>query len=143
MWSQFFPILFGLLLKQIVLVSQIQQMEYKAQATKLQEYLYRHFASSGIPKSMHCLSLRMADEYSSNVQAHSQLPSPEAIPQLIDNSHNHFVVATDNVLAASVVVSSTIRNSVKPEKIVFHFITDRKTYAEMHAWFSLHMSSYL
>eukprot|EP00253_Pinus_taeda_P001976 PITA_01976 len=116
----------------------VQQMEHKARAAKLQEYLYRHFASSGIPKGMHCLSLRLADEYSSNVQARRQLPSPELVPRLTDNLYNHFVVATDNVLAASVVVSSTVRNSVKPEKIVFHIITDRKTYAAMHAWFALH-----
>ncbi|XP_057871484.1 probable galacturonosyltransferase 13 isoform X1 [Cryptomeria japonica] len=116
----------------------VQQMEQKARSAKLQEYLYRHFASSGIPKGMHCLSLRLADEYSSNAHARRQLPSPELVPRLTDNSYNHFVVATDNVLSASVVVSSVVKNCAKPEKIVFHVITDRKTYAAMHAWFALH-----
>lgn len=59
----------------------VQQMEHKARVAKLQEYLYRHFASSGIPKGMHCLSLWLADEYSSNVQARRQLPSPELVPR--------------------------------------------------------------
>eukprot|EP01018_Ginkgo_biloba_P010170 Gb_31044 [translate_table: standard] len=115
----------------------VEQMEQKARAAKLQEYLYRHFASSGIPKGMHCLSLRLADEYSSNAHARRQLPSPELVPCLTDNSYHHFVVATDNVLAASVVISSAVGNSLMPEKIVFHVITDKKTYAAMHAWFAL------
>eukprot|EP01018_Ginkgo_biloba_P011374 Gb_30482 [translate_table: standard] len=104
----------------------------------MQEYLYRHIAASSIPKGMHCLSLRLADEYSSNAHARRQLPSPELVPHLTDNSYQHFVLATDNVLAASVVVLSAVRNSAKPDKIVFHVITDKKTYAPMHAWFALH-----
>ncbi|KAK6134927.1 hypothetical protein DH2020_031305 [Rehmannia glutinosa] len=45
---------------------------------------------------------------------------------------------TYNILAASVVASSLVHNSLHPEKVVIHVITDRKTYYPMQAWFSLH-----
>ncbi|KAJ0111406.1 hypothetical protein Patl1_01480 [Pistacia atlantica] len=52
-------------------------------------------------------------------------------------SFRHVVLLTDNVLAASVVVSSTVQNSARPEELVFHIVTDRKTYTPMHAWFAI------
>eukprot|EP00252_Welwitschia_mirabilis_P009464 TRINITY_DN2205_c0_g1_i1.p1 TRINITY_DN2205_c0_g1~~TRINITY_DN2205_c0_g1_i1.p1 ORF type:complete len:539 (+),score=45.55 TRINITY_DN2205_c0_g1_i1:107-1723(+) len=122
----------------MLMKAMIGQLEHRTRIARMNEYLYRHVASSSIPKGMHCLSLKLADEYSSNVHARSQLPSPEFVPRLIDNSFQHFILATDNVLAASVVVSSTISNSARPDKIVFHIITDKKTYSPMHTWFSLH-----
>lgn len=115
----------------------VEQLEQKRRHARLQEYLYRHIASNSIPKGMHCLSLKLADEYSYNANARKQIPAPELVPRLTDNSYQHFVLSTDNVLAAFVVVSSAVRNSAKPENIVFHVITDKKTYAPMHAWFSL------
>lgn len=95
-------------------------------------------ASSSIPKQLHCLALKLASEYSSNAQARLQLPSPELVPALVDNSYYHFILASDNILAAWVVASSLVDNSLMPEKVVLHVITDRKTYAPMQAWFSLH-----
>ncbi|KAG8501631.1 hypothetical protein CXB51_004076 [Gossypium anomalum] len=80
------------------------------------------------------VSLRLTDEYSSNAHARRQLPSPELLPVLSNNSYHHFVLSTDNILAASVVVNSAVQSSLRPEKIVFHIITDKKTYAGMHAW---------
>nr|KAJ0211706.1 hypothetical protein LSAT_V11C400168910 [Lactuca sativa] len=38
---------------------------------------------------------------------------------------------------ATVVVTSTVQSSLTPEKIVFHVITDKKTYAGMHSRFAL------
>lgn len=40
-------------------------------------------------------------------------------------------------MAASVVVNSAVQTSLRPEKIVFHVITDKKTYSGMHSWFAL------
>ncbi|CAH1437590.1 unnamed protein product [Lactuca virosa] len=37
----------------------------------------------------------------------------------------------------AVVVTSAVQSSLTPEKIVFHVITDKKTYAGMHSWFAL------
>ncbi|KAF8047322.1 hypothetical protein N665_3094s0001 [Sinapis alba] len=105
---------------------------------KIQEYLYRHVASSSIPKQLHCLALKLANEHSINADARLQLPEAELVPTLVDNNYFHFVLASDNVLAASVVAKSLVKNSLRPHKIVHHIITDRKTYFPMQAWFSLH-----
>ncbi|KVI02304.1 Glycosyl transferase, family 8, partial [Cynara cardunculus var. scolymus] len=102
------------------------------------EYLYRHVASSSIPKQLHCLALRLANEHATNANARLQLPSPELVPTLVDNSYFHFVLASDNILATSVVATSLVYNSLHPDNVVIHIITDRKTYSPMQAWFSLH-----
>ncbi|XP_047174288.1 probable galacturonosyltransferase 12 [Vigna umbellata] len=116
-------------------------MEERTRMAKIQEYLYRHVASSSIPKQLHCLSLSLANEHTNNAAARLQLPSAELVPALVDNSYFHFVLASDNVLAASVVATSLVLNFLRPQKVVLHIITDRKTYYPMQAWFSLHSLS--
>ncbi|XP_042517868.1 probable galacturonosyltransferase 13 isoform X2 [Macadamia integrifolia] len=119
------------------LKAMMEKFDREIRESKFAELMNKHFAATSIPKGLHCLSLRLTDEYSSNAHARKQLPSPELLPLLSDNSYYHFVLATDNILAASVVVTSTVKTSLKPEKIVFHVITDKKTYAGMHSWFAL------
>lgn len=120
---------------------QMERSEREIRESKFAELTNKHFAASSIPKGIHCLSLRLTDEYSSNAHARKQLPSPELLPLLSDNTYHHFVLSTDNILAASVVVNSCIQSSLDPEKIVFHVITDKKTYAGMHSWFALNSVS--
>ncbi|KAM7492665.1 hypothetical protein LguiA_035586 [Lonicera macranthoides] len=120
------------------LKSMVTLLEQRTRTAKIQEYLYRHVASSSIPKQLHCLALRLANEHATNANARLQLPPAELVPFLVDNSFFHFVLASDNILAASVVASSLVRNSLRPERVVLHIITDRKTYSPMQAWFSLH-----
>ncbi|KAL8510523.1 hypothetical protein ACS0TY_017371 [Phlomoides rotata] len=122
----------------IKLKSMVTFLEERTRTAKIQEYLYRHVASSSIPKQLHCLELKLANEHSINANARLQLPLAELVPALVDNSFFHFVLASDNVLAASVVASSLVHNSLHPEKVVLHIITEGKTYAPMQAWFSLH-----
>ncbi|XP_023539652.1 probable galacturonosyltransferase 12 [Cucurbita pepo subsp. pepo] len=119
----------------------VSLMEQRTRTAKIQEYLYRHIASSSIPKQLHCLALRLANEHSTNAAARLQLPSAELVPALVDNSYFHFVLATDNVLAASVVAKSLVHNALCPQKVVLHIITERNTYFPMQAWFSLHSLS--
>ncbi|KAL4582016.1 hypothetical protein LXL04_006553 [Taraxacum kok-saghyz] len=121
----------------LILKGMMERSEREIKESKFQELMNKHFAATSIPKGIHCLSLRLTDEYSSNAHARKQLPSPELLPILSDNSYHHFIVSTDNILAASVVVTSAIQSSLRPEKIVFHVITDKKTYAGMHSWFAL------
>ncbi|KAI5432193.1 variant 2, galacturonosyltransferase 14 [Lathyrus oleraceus] len=119
----------------------MEKFEREVRESKFAELMNKHFAASSIPKGIHCLSLRLTDEYSSNAHARKQLPPPELLPLLSDNSYHHFILSTDNILAASVVVNSAVQSSLKPEKIVFHVITDKKTYAGMHSWFALNSAS--
>ncbi|KAK2662606.1 hypothetical protein Ddye_001180 [Dipteronia dyeriana] len=113
------------------------RMERKVQSARQRESVYWLLASRGVPKSLHCLCLRLAEEYAVNAEARSRLPPPEYVSRLTDPSFHHVVMLTDNVLAASVVISSTVQNSARPEKFVFHIVTDKKTYTPMHAWFAI------
>lgn len=113
------------------------KMERRVQTARQRESIFWHIASHGVPKNLHCLCLRLAEEYAVNAMARSRLPPPELVSRLVDPSFHHLVLLTDNVLAASVVISSTIQNSANPKKLVFHVITDKKTYTPMHAWFAI------
>ncbi|KAG9153919.1 hypothetical protein Leryth_006017 [Lithospermum erythrorhizon] len=112
------------------------KMEHLVKSSRQRESVYWHIASHGLPKSFHCLSLRLAEEFAMNAVARSSLPPPEFITRLSDPSLHHVVLLTDNILAASVVISSATKSSTYPEKLVFHIVTDKKTYTPMHAWFS-------
>lgn len=112
-------------------------MELKVQSAREQESMNWHLASHGVPKSLHCLCLKLAEEYAVNAMARSHLPPPEYVSRLTDPSFHHVVLLTDNVLAASVVISSTVQHSANPEKLVFHIVTDKKTYIPMNAWFAI------
>ncbi|KAL7609954.1 hypothetical protein Lser_V15G12964 [Lactuca serriola] len=125
----------------VILKQMMERSEKEIKESKFSEVMNKHIAASSIPKSLHCLSLRLTDEYSSNAHARRQLPSPDLLPLLSSTSHHHFILSTDNILAASVVVNSAIQSSSSPEKIVFHVITDKKTYAGMHSWFALNSPS--
>lgn len=125
----------------ICFLVQMEKFEREIRESKFSELLNKHFAASSIPKGIHCLSLRLTNEYSSNAHARKQLPPPELLHTLSDNSYRHFILSTDNILAASVVVTSTVQSSQKPDHIVFHVITDKKTYAGMHSWFALNPAS--
>ncbi|KAL5582604.1 hypothetical protein UlMin_015046 [Ulmus minor] len=115
----------------------LSRMEHKVQRARQRESIYWHLASHGVPKGLHCLCLKLAEEYAVNAMARSRLPPPEYVSRLSDPSFHHLVLLTDNVLAASVVISSTIENSINPERLVFHIVTDKKTYTPMHAWFAI------
>lgn len=114
----------------------ILKMERKVQSARQRESIYWHLASHGVPKSVHCLCLKLAEEYAVNAMARSRLPPPESVSRLADSSFHHLVLLTDNVLAASVVISSAVQSAANPEKLVFHIVTDKKTYTPMHAWFA-------
>ncbi|XP_009612076.1 putative galacturonosyltransferase 15 isoform X1 [Nicotiana tabacum] len=115
----------------------IVKMEKLVESARQRESIFWHLASHGVPKGIHCLSLKLAEEYAENAAARSRLPPPQYVSRLTDPSFHHVVLLTDNVLAASVVVSSTIKNSSIPERLVFHIVTDKKTYTAMHAWFAV------
>lgn len=115
----------------------IMKMEQLVESARQRESIFWHLASHGVPKGIHCLSLKLAEEYAENAAARSRLPPPQYVSLLTDPSFHHVVLLTDNVLAASVVVSSTIKSSSIPERLVFHIVTDKKTYTAMHAWFSV------
>lgn len=52
-------------------------------------------------------------------------------PELEDPRLYHYAIFSDNVLAASVVVNSAVKNSKDPSRHVFHVVTDRMNLGAM------------
>lgn len=55
----------------------------------------------------------------------------QPVPELEDPRLYHYAIFSDNVLAASVVVNSAVRNSKDPTRHVFHVVTDRMNLGAM------------
>ncbi|KAF9592292.1 hypothetical protein IFM89_013518 [Coptis chinensis] len=103
---------------------------------KQSAFLYQ-LAVQTIPKSLHCLSMRLTVEY---FRSHSLdmdlLPTEKyANPEL-----HHYVILSKNVLASSVVINSTVMHSAESQNQVFHVLTDGQNYYAMKFWFF--MNSY-
>ncbi|KAM0910890.1 hypothetical protein ACQ4PT_013859 [Festuca glaucescens] len=120
------------------IMAMLLKMDRKVKSSRIQALFNRQLASLGIPKSMHCLALRLAEEFSVNAEARSPVPLPQHAPRLTDTSRLHVAVVTDNILAAAVAVASAVSSSADPSSLVFHVVTDKKSYVPMHSWFALH-----
>lgn len=125
----------------VKIMAMLLKMDRKVKSSRIKTLFNRHLASLGIPKSMHCLALRLAEEFSANSEARSPVPLPEHAPRLTDASCIHVCLVTDNVLAAAVAVASAVRSSADPSRLVFHVVSDKKSYVPMHSWFALHPAS--
>ncbi|XP_027367874.1 probable galacturonosyltransferase 7 isoform X1 [Abrus precatorius] len=84
-----------------------------------------------MPKSLHCLSLKLTVEYFKS--SHDGEKADEE--KYIDPSLHHFVIFSNNVLAASVVINSTVSHAKESSTQVFHVLTDGQNYYAMKLWF--------
>ncbi|KAK7294933.1 hypothetical protein RJT34_17832 [Clitoria ternatea] len=84
-----------------------------------------------MPKSHHCLSLKLTVEYFKSSR-HEENADAE---KFIDSSLHHYVIFSNNVLAASVVINSTIFHAKESSNQVFHVLTDGQNYYAMKLWF--------
>ncbi|XP_055807121.1 probable galacturonosyltransferase 7 isoform X2 [Solanum dulcamara] len=95
-------------------------------------FLYQ-LAVQTMPKSYHCLSMRLTVEY-------FRYPPPDIDQSLAERHLNpdlhHFVIFSSNVLASSAVINSTVTHAKESENQVFHVVTDRQNYFAMKLWFS-------
>ncbi|CAL9237166.1 unnamed protein product [Arabidopsis halleri] len=91
-------------------------------------------ASRTLPDAIHCLTMRLTLEY-------YLLPAPMRNFPRRENLENpnryHYALFSDNVLAASVVVNSTVMNAQDPSRHVFHLVTDKLNVGAMSMWFLL------
>jgi len=110
----------------------IHSTEERLQSHKKDANYLAQIAAKSLPKGLHCLPLRLTNEYYSTDSKNKDFPNME---KLEDPKLHHYAIFSDNVLAAAVVVNSTLVNAKKPANHVFHIVTDRLNYAAMKMWF--------
>ncbi|CAH2045970.1 unnamed protein product [Thlaspi arvense] len=110
----------------------LHSAEEQLRVHKKQTMFLTQLTAKTIPKGLHCLPLRLTSDYYALDSSEQQFPNQE---KLEDNQLYHYALFSDNVLATSVVVNSTITNAKHPSKHVFHIVTDRLNYAAMRMWF--------
>ncbi|CAI0426554.1 unnamed protein product [Linum tenue] len=93
-------------------------------------------AAKSIPKSLHCLAMRLMEERIAHPEKYSDQGKPQA-PELEDPTLYHYAIFSDNVIAASVVVNSAVKNAKEPWKHVFHVVTDKMNLGAMQVMFKL------
>uniref|UniRef100_M4CK01 Hexosyltransferase n=1 Tax=Brassica campestris TaxID=3711 RepID=M4CK01_BRACM len=112
----------------------LQTAEEELVSTQTHTTFLNQLASKSIPHAIHCLTMTLNLEY-------SLLPAPMRHFPRMENLENpdlyHYALFSDNVLAASVVVNSTVTNANDPSLHVFHIVTDKLNFGAMSMWFLL------
>ncbi|KAJ8556322.1 hypothetical protein K7X08_023080 [Anisodus acutangulus] len=112
----------------------LQSADEQVRNLKRQSTFLSQLAAKTIPNGIHCLSMRLAIDYYLLPPEKRKFPGSE---NLENPSLFHYALFSDNVLAASVVVNSTIMNAKEPAKHVFHLVTDKLNFGAMNMWFLL------
>ncbi|XP_058080322.1 hexosyltransferase GAUT11 [Magnolia sinica] len=119
----------------ITLKTHIQALEERASAATAQTVAFGQFATEAVPKSLHCLNIKMTVDWLRNPALQELAEEQRNSLRLVDNNLYHFCIFSDNVLAISAVVNSTVSNADHPKQLVFHVVTDGVNYRAMQAWF--------
>ncbi|KAI3701110.1 hypothetical protein L2E82_45754 [Cichorium intybus] len=112
----------------------LQSADEQVRSLKKQSTFLSQLAAKTIPNGIHCLSMRLTIDYYLLPLEKRKFPRSE---NLENPNLYHYALFSDNVLAASVVVNSTIMNAKEPEKHVFHLVSDKLNFGAMNMWFLL------
>ena len=86
----------------------LHSTEEQLRVHKKQTLFLPHLTAKTLPKGLHCLTLRLSTEYFSLNSSERNFPNQE---KLEDPRLYHYALFTDNILAAAVVVNSTISHA--------------------------------
>ncbi|OAY62382.1 polygalacturonate 4-alpha-galacturonosyltransferase [Manihot esculenta] len=112
----------------------LQTADEQVRSLKKQSTFLSQLAAKTVPNGIHCLSMRLTIEYYLLPPEKRKFPGSE---NLENPNLYHYALFSDNVLAASVVVNSTIMNAKDSSKHVFHLVTDKLNFGAMNMWFLL------
>lgn len=105
--------------------------------TRQSAFLY-HLGVQTMPKTHHCLSMRLTVEYFKSASLRKELLNEQTLE---DPAFFHYVMFSRNVLAASTTINSTAMNSKDSGSVIFHLFTDTQNFYAMKHWFD--RNSYL
>ncbi|KAL3529636.1 hypothetical protein ACH5RR_008958 [Cinchona calisaya] len=115
--------------------SHIQALEERANAASVQSTVFGLLAAESLPKRLHCLDIKLTADWLKKKSLRELADEKRNSPRLVDNNLYHFCIFSDNLLAVTVVVNSTISNADHPTQLVFHIVTNGVNYGVMQAWF--------
>ncbi|KAJ6676843.1 GALACTURONOSYLTRANSFERASE-RELATED [Salix viminalis] len=115
--------------------SHIQALEERTNAATVQSTFFGQLVAEVLPKSLHCLKVKLTNDWLKQLPLQNHAEEKRNSPRVVDNNLYHFCIFSDNVLATSVVVNSTVCNADHPKQLVFHIVTDGISYGSMQAWF--------
>ena len=116
----------------VKLKARVQALEETTATEKDKSTKYGQIAAEELPKGLYCLGVLLTKQW------RQKNPVMATGSKFADNKLHHFCIFSDNVLATSTAVNSTVVNAKNPEKVVFHLVTDSVNYAAMSTWFSMH-----
>ncbi|KAG6401805.1 hypothetical protein SASPL_138671 [Salvia splendens] len=119
----------------MTLKSHIQALEERANAATVQSTVFGELAAESIPKNLQCIDIKLTFNWLQDKSIEELANERRNSPRLVDNNLYHFCIFSDNLLAVSVVVNSTISNAEHPKQLVFHIVTNGVKYGAMQAWF--------
>ncbi|XP_024317258.1 probable galacturonosyltransferase 7 [Brachypodium distachyon] len=105
--------------------------------TRQSAFLY-HLGVQTMPKTHHCLNMRLTLEYFKSTSIHTDQLNEQ---RLDSPTFHHYVMLSRNVLAASTTINSTVMNSKDSGSILFHLFTNAQNFYAMKHWF--YRNSYL
>ncbi|XP_042427219.1 probable galacturonosyltransferase 7 [Zingiber officinale] len=98
---------------------------------KQSAFLY-HLGVQTMPKSFHCLSMRLTVEsFKLSTGFKNSHSNKLEVPKVM-----HYVIFSKNMIAAAVTINSTVMNSEVNQNMVFHVVTDAQNYYAMKLWFA-------
>ncbi|XP_016501073.1 hexosyltransferase GAUT11-like isoform X1 [Nicotiana tabacum] len=115
--------------------SHIQALEERANAASVQSMMFGQLTAESLPKNLHCLEIKLMSDWLTRKSLQDFADERRNSPRLVDNNLYHFCIFSDNLLAVSAVVNSTMSNADHPKQLVFHIVTDVIHYGMMQAWF--------